>query len=138
MNDPHAVQKRKPVGILFCFPCCLMHQVADSRSRQQPPIRSLPHRVGGAAHNDLGSPHVAQKTERRSGCVNDDRTIRHAGYRVSQTKRKRVEEIYGWFKAVALLRKVHFRGLERVGGIFNWVAAAYNLVSMRNPLGTAT
>ena len=83
------------------------------------------------------TPHVAQNTERRGGSAIDDRTTRHAGYRLSQTKRKRVEEIFGWFKTVALLRKARFRGLERVGWIFTWTAAAYNLVRMRNLMGAA-
>jgi transposase len=84
------------------------------------------------------TPHAAQNTERRGGSAIDQRTTRHAGYSVSQTKRKRVEEIFGWFKTVALLRKTRFRGLERVGWIFTWAAAAYNLVRMRNLLGATT
>jgi transposase len=81
------------------------------------------------------TPHVAQNTERRGGSAIDARTTRHAGYTVSQTKRKRVEEIFGWFKTVALMRKTKYRGLERVGWMFTWAAAAYNLVRMRNLLG---
>ncbi len=81
------------------------------------------------------TPHVAQNTGRPGGSAIDQRTTRHAGYRVSQTKRKRVEEIFGWFKTVALMRKTRFRGLERVGWMFTWAAAAYNLVRMRNLLG---
>jgi len=81
------------------------------------------------------TPHVAQNTARPGGSAIDQRTTRHAGYTVSQTKRKRVEEIFGWFKTVALMRKTRFRGLERVGWIFTWTAAAYNLVRMRNLLG---
>ena len=81
------------------------------------------------------TPHVAQNTARPGGSAIDQRTTRHAGYAVSQTKRKRVEEIFGWFKTVALMRKTHFRGLERVGWIFTWTAAAYNLVRMKNLLG---
>jgi transposase len=81
------------------------------------------------------TPHVAQNTERRGGSAIDQRTTRHAGYTVSQTKRKRVEEIFGWFKTVAMMRKTRFRGLERVGWMFTWAAAAYNLVRMRNLLG---
>ena len=80
------------------------------------------------------TPHVAQNTERPGGSAIDRRTTRHAGYTASQTKRKRVEEIFGWFKTVALMRKTHFRGLERVGWMFTWAAAAYNLVRMRNLL----
>ncbi len=81
------------------------------------------------------TPHVAQNTGRPGGSAIDQRTTRHAGYTVSQTKRKRVEEIFGWFKTVALMRKTRYRGLERVGWIFTWAAAAYNLVRMRNLLG---
>jgi hypothetical protein len=81
------------------------------------------------------TPHVAQNTGRPGGSAIDYRTTRHAGYTVSQTKRKRVEEIFGWFKTVALMRKTRFRGLERVGWMFTWAAAAYNLVRMRNLLG---
>jgi transposase len=81
------------------------------------------------------TPHVAQNTERPGGSAIDQRTTRHAGYTVSQTKRKRVEEIFGWFKTVAMMRKTKYRGLERVGWMFTWAAAAYNLVRMRNLLG---
>jgi hypothetical protein len=81
------------------------------------------------------TPHVAQDTARLGGSAIDQRTTRHAGYAVSQTKRQRVEEIFGWFKTVALMRKTHIRGLRQVGWIFTWTAAAYNLVRMRNLLG---
>jgi transposase len=80
------------------------------------------------------TPHVAQNTGRPGGSAIDERTTRHEGYSVSQTKRQRVEEIFGWFKTVALMRKTHFRGLQRVGWMFTWAAAAYNLVRIRNLL----
>ena len=35
--------------------------------------------------------------------------------RVSQRKRKRVEEVFGWMKTVALQRKTRFRGLDAGG-----------------------
>jgi transposase len=75
------------------------------------------------------TPHVAQK--KRSSAV-DGRTTRHEGYRVSQQKRKRVEEIFGWMKTVGGLRKVRHRGLELVSWMFTFTAAAYNLVRIRN------
>ena len=56
------------------------------------------------------TPHVAQNTTRRSSAI-DGRTTRHPGYAVSQRKRKRVEEIFGWMKTVALLRKTRHRGV---------------------------
>jgi hypothetical protein len=40
----------------------------------------------------------------------DARTTRHPGYAVSQVKRKRIEEIFGWLKTVALMRKLRHRG----------------------------
>jgi len=78
------------------------------------------------------TPHVAQNTARPGGSAIDGRTTRHPGYGASQIKRKRVEEIFGWFKTVALQRKTRFRGVERVGWSFTLAAAAYNLMRMRN------
>jgi len=74
------------------------------------------------------TPHVAQK---KHSAV-DGRTTRHEGYRVSQQKRKRVEEIFGWMKTVGGMRKLRHRGLELVGWMFTFTAAAYNLVRIRN------
>jgi transposase len=78
------------------------------------------------------TPHVAQNDKRRGGSAIDQRTTRHPGYAVSQRKRKRVEEIFGWLKTVGLLRKTRHRGLELVGWIFKFATAAYNLVRIRN------
>jgi hypothetical protein len=44
-------------------------------------------------------------------------------------------------KTIALMRKVRHRGIEKVGWVFTFAAAAYNLVRMRNllarPVGAA-
>lgn len=80
------------------------------------------------------TPHVAQNTKRSGGSAIDGRTTRHAGYAVSQVKRKRIEECFGWLKTVALMRKVRHRGLEKVGWMFTFAAAAYNLVRIKNLL----
>jgi len=53
---------------------------------------------------------------------------------MSQRKRKRVEEVFGWMKTIKLQRKTRFRGRDRVGWMFTFAAAAYNLVRMRNLL----
>lgn len=79
------------------------------------------------------TPHVAQK--QRSAI--DGRTTQHGGYAESQRKRKRVEEVFGWMKEIALQRKTKFRGLRRVAWMFTFAAAAYNLVRMRNLLRAA-
>ena len=47
------------------------------------------------------TPHVAQNTSGRRSAI-DGRTTRHAGYAVSQRRRKRVEEIFGWLKTIGL------------------------------------
>ena len=75
------------------------------------------------------TPHVAQNTSRRRSAI-DGRTTRHAGYRVSQRIRKRIEEAFGWIKTVAGQEKTRFCGVERVGLAFTFAAAAYNLVRL--------
>lgn len=82
------------------------------------------------------TPHVAQNTNRSGGSAIDGRTARHEGYAVSQKKRKRIEECFGWMKTIALMRKVRHRGIEKVGWVFTFAAAAYNLVRMRNLLAS--
>src|SRR5207237_5015957 len=62
----------------------------------------------------------------------DGRTTQHSSYGLSQKKRKRIEECFGWLKTVALLRKVRHRGVCKVDWIFTFACAAYNLVRMRN------
>ena len=83
------------------------------------------------------TPHVAQHTTRRRSRI-DARTTRHAGYAVSQVKRKRIEEIFGWLKTVALLRKLRHRGRAIVEWIFTFALAAYNLVRIRNLMAVVT
>lgn len=87
------------------------------------------------------TPHVAQNVKRPGGSAIDERTTRHDGYAISQKKRKRIEESFGWLKTIALMRKVRHRGIHKVGWVFTFAAAAYNLVRMRNlmasPVGAA-
>ena len=83
------------------------------------------------------TPHVAQNEKRPGGSAIDGRTARHDGYKVSQQKRKRIEEVFGWLKTVGMLRKTRHRGVFKVGWVFTFAAAAYNLVRMRNLLAPA-
>jgi transposase len=82
------------------------------------------------------TPHVSQNTNRAGGSAIDGRTTRHAGYTISQRKRKRIEECFGWLKTVALLRKLRHRGIFKVGWVFTFAATAYNLVRMRKLLAS--
>jgi transposase len=83
------------------------------------------------------TPHVSQNLKRAGGSAIDRRTTRHAGYEISQRKRKRIEEVFGWMKTVGMLRKTRHRGVFKVGWVFTFTAAAYNLVRMRNLLTPA-
>jgi hypothetical protein len=82
------------------------------------------------------TPHVAQNDTNRRSAV-DQRTTRHAGYEVSQRKRKRVEHSFGWMKMVGMLRKVKLRGIDKVGWLFTFTGAAYNLCRLRNLIAEA-
>ncbi len=82
------------------------------------------------------TPHVAQNNTNRSSAI-DQRTTRHAGYEVSQRKRKRVEQSFGWMKMVGMLKKVKLRGIEKVGWLFTFTGAAYNLCRLRNLMARA-
>lgn len=75
------------------------------------------------------TPHVAPKER---GSAVDGRTTRREGYKISQRKRKRIEEIFGWMKTVGGMRKLRHRGLDLVNWMFTLAAAAYNLVRIRN------
>lgn len=74
------------------------------------------------------TPHVAAK-EKNSQI--DGRTTRHPGYEISQRKRKRIEECFGWMKTIGLLGKLRHRGKARVDWIFRFTAAAYNITRMK-------
>jgi transposase len=74
-------------------------------------------------------PHIAEKTNTSLAGL-DGRTTRHKGYSVSQLKRKRVEEIFGWIKSVGGLRKTRVRGIRINQTVAYVVAAAYNLIRM--------
>jgi hypothetical protein len=73
--------------------------------------------------------HVAQNTSARRSAI-DGRTTRHPGYAISQRIRKRVEEVFGWAKTVAGLRKMRHRGLPKVDWQFTLAMAAYDLARL--------
>jgi len=78
------------------------------------------------------TPHVARK---KKYSAIDGRTTSWEGYAQSQKKRKLVEEAFGWMKTVGLLGKLRHRGHAKARWIFQFTAAAYNLVRMRSLLG---
>ncbi len=74
------------------------------------------------------TPHIAQTSDDRRRSAIDDRTTRHAGYLVSQRKRKLVEEIFGWMKSFGGFRRSRFKGRRRTQLAATIVAAAYNIL----------
>jgi len=79
------------------------------------------------------TPHVAQnqsptKTGKRRRSAIDGRTPRHAGYGLSQQRRRAIECIFGWGKQHGTLRKTKHRGVARVGPGFLMNLIAYNLI----------
>ena len=81
------------------------------------------------------TPHLAQYTETaHRGSAIDGRTTRHAGYVLSQRKRKIVEQSFGWMKTIGGLRKLRHRGGPLVTWIFTFAAAVYNIVRLRRLL----
>lgn len=76
------------------------------------------------------APHIAQNTRHRRSAVPDE-VAASEGYAISQTKRKLIEQGFGWAKLIGTIRQVMVRGLEKVDQVFVLNMTAYNLVRMR-------
>jgi hypothetical protein len=61
------------------------------------------------------------------------RTTRHRGYAVSQQKRKRIEEPFGWGKTIGGLARPMLRGVKKLGFKFTLTMASYNLIRPPKP-----
>jgi transposase len=75
------------------------------------------------------TPHVAQNNKGRASAI-DARTTRHPGYDLSQKKRKLVEEPFGWGKTIGGLARPMRCGTARVGFVFTFTMAAYDLIRL--------
>jgi len=91
--------------------------------------------VAAAREIDV-TPHVTQNINEHRGSNIDGRTTRHPGYQISQVIRKRIEEANGWIKEIAGMDRAPFRGLPRMGWMFQFKAAAYNLIRLPALLAT--
>jgi Transposase DDE domain len=79
------------------------------------------------------TPHVTQnqavtKTGKNRNSAIDERTTRHPGYGMSQSRRAMVECIFGWGKQHGTMRKTKHRGIARVAADFLLNLIAYNLI----------
>jgi len=89
------------------------------------------------------TPHIAvngavSKTGKIRKTAMDGRTLRHAGYRVSQRIRKRIEEAFGWIKKPGGLAKARVRGKPKVDAVFTFTVIAYNLIRLPKLMRQAT
>lgn len=73
------------------------------------------------------TPHVARKA-RHSAL--DGRTTRHDGYALSQKRRKKIEEPFGWAKTVGGMAQTVLRGVESVRARFTITMVACNLARL--------
>ena len=79
------------------------------------------------------TPHVTQnngvtKTGKNRRSAIDERTTRHQGYGMSQTRRAMIECIFGWGKQHGTMRKTKHRGIRAVAADFLLNLIAYNLI----------
>jgi Transposase DDE domain len=75
------------------------------------------------------TPHVAQNDKGRASAI-DARTTRHQGYALSQKKRKLIEEAFGWGKTIGGLARPMRHGKARMGFVFTFTMAVYDLVRL--------
>jgi hypothetical protein len=73
--------------------------------------------------------HIAQNLSARRSAIHA-RTTRHPGYAVSQQKRKRIEEPFGWGKTIGGLARPMLRGVRKFGFKFTLTMAGYNLIRL--------
>lgn len=78
------------------------------------------------------TPHVAQNNTRPGGSAIDERTTSHPGYLISMRKRKMIETTFGWVKQYGDLRRMMFRGIERVNAAVTFAVSVFNLLRIRN------
>jgi hypothetical protein len=79
------------------------------------------------------TPHVTQnnsvtKTGKNRQSAIDERTTRHEGYGMSQSRRAMIECIFGWGKQHGTMRKTKHRGICGVAADFMLNLIAYNLI----------
>ena len=76
------------------------------------------------------TPHVAQNKSNRASAVPEEIAATD-GYRISQQKRKLIEQGFGWAKFIGPIRQVMVRGIKKVDQVFVLAMATYKLVRMR-------
>lgn len=129
---------------------------ADGHAERRTALRMIDENLPGRRHITVGAdkgydtrdfvaecrkrnvtPHVSQNVTSRRASNIDARTTRHDGYPISQRIRKRVEEVFGWFKTVGNFRKTRYIGFGPNQIAAHILAAAGSLVRMPKLMATA-
>ena len=79
--------------------------------------------------------HAITKTGKRRKSFVDDTLANDAGYRMSQTRRKMIECVFGWGKQHGTMRKTKLRGCAKVETGFMINLIAYNLIRIPKLIG---
>lgn len=82
--------------------------------------------IGVTAH--VTQNQAVTKTGKIPHSAIDQRTTRHPGYGISQSRRAMVEGIFGWGKQHDTMRKTKHRGIARVAACLLLNLIAYNLI----------
>lgn len=80
------------------------------------------------------TPHIARNLTDYRGSAVSDEIAAEPGYAISQRIRKRIEQVFGWGKAVGPLRKTKLRGLANIATQALMTFAASNLIRLRKLL----
>ena len=139
----HALAENRN-GLIVDVTTTPAHGNAEADAATQMVDRTVPE--GGTVAGDKGydradvvaafqqrriKPHIARKA--KDSAV-DGRTARGKGYAQSLSRRKMIEEAFGWLKTVGGFRKTRHRGLAKVSGQAVFCFAAYNLTRRVNLL----
>jgi hypothetical protein len=73
------------------------------------------------------TPHIAQNASNRRSAID---------YEISQQKRKRVEEPFGWGKTIGGLARPMLRGVKKLDFKFTLTMAAYDLIKLPRLIAT--
>ena len=107
----------------------------DAGASRSAPTRSTTRATGSPRSAGCASRRTSRRygTDAVGGSAIDGRTTRHAGYAISQRKRKLVEQAFGWMKTVGLLRKLRHRGGRLVDWMFTFGAAGVQPGALAHP-----
>ena len=130
MDNRHGLLADLSVGIAdgFCEREQALAMLAPRRAKSVGADKAYDTKSFVAGCAALGvEAHVTENSKHHNSAV-DRALLDTERYRTSQRVRKRIEEIFGWFKTVAIFRRTRYRGRARTELSAQLIGAAYNLL----------